>query len=114
MDFRERKDNPLTDTYREKLEQTRLEVKRLERQRVKDLDALLEHDYGIRILARLYKACLSDKSAISVVDGVIDVNATMIAEGRRCVWLELERDLTPMQFCKILEYINKEVSDNAQ
>jgi hypothetical protein len=61
---------------------------------------------GTRVLADLREFCRADASCVVVgKDGKIDTHATVLAEGRREVWLRITEtlDLTDEQLFKLKE-----------
>jgi hypothetical protein len=68
--------------------------KRLERyQRWK---AVFDTPHGVSVLAELQKMCGQDQTSVvqSVVDGMIDPFYTLLREGRRSLWLDIQANLT--------------------
>lgn len=61
---------------------------------------------GLRVLADLREFCRADTSCVVVAkDGKIDTHATVLAEGRREVWLRITEtlNLTDEQLLKLKE-----------
>jgi len=71
--------------------------------------AVFRSESGTRVLADLREFCRADTSCVVVAkDGKIDTHATVLAEGRREVWLRITEtlNLTDEQLLKL-----KEISD---
>jgi hypothetical protein len=68
--------------------------------------AVFRSDSGMRVLADLREFCRADASCVVVgKDGKIDTHATVLAEGRREVWLRITEvlNLTDEQLLKLKE-----------
>lgn len=68
--------------------------------------AVFRSDSGTRVLADLREFCRADASCVVVgKDGKIDTHATVLAEGRREVWLRITEtlNLTNEQLLKLKE-----------
>jgi hypothetical protein len=68
--------------------------------------AVFRSDQGMRVLADLREFCRADTSCVVVSkDGKIDTHATLLAEGRREVWLRITEtlNLTDEQLLKLKE-----------
>lgn len=68
--------------------------------------AVFHSEAGLRVLADLREFCRADASCVVVAkDGKIDTHATVLAEGRREVWLRITEtlNLTDEQLLKLKE-----------
>lgn len=68
--------------------------------------AVFRSDAGTHVLADLREFCRADASCVVVSkDGKIDTHATVLAEGRREVWLRITEtlNLTDEQLLKLKE-----------
>ncbi|MBE3145301.1 MAG: hypothetical protein IMZ61_15490 [Planctomycetes bacterium] len=68
--------------------------KRLERyQRWK---AVFDTTQGVSVLAELWKMCGQDQTSVvqSIVDGKVDPYYTLLKEGRRSIWIDIQANLT--------------------
>ena len=68
--------------------------------------AAFNSEAGIKVLADLREFCRADASCVVVSkDGKIDTHATVLAEGRREVWLRITEtlNLTDEQLLKLKE-----------
>jgi hypothetical protein len=69
--------------------------------------AVFQSDAGIKVLADLREFCRADTSCVVVAkDGKIDTHATVLAEGRREVWLRITEvlNLTDEQLYKLKSF----------
>lgn len=85
-------ENPLLEDQHSALEEAKAAKERYERQLKGDMKRLLATSSGKRFMKRLYSICRAGAlSAVLDKNGSIDMNGTLINEGRKAVWLDVQR-----------------------